>query len=463
MKYKFQFIIAVTLAIISGYNMPVSGMLYGMIMMDLNKVDDDEMRDAVNLDFIGFIICGVVMLVMSIFMIWMFGFVAAKVTYSLRSKLYSHIMQMEAAWIERPENGSSTLNNILAEGTENVNGVIRGITFIMAQSISGIVIGAAIAFFFSWVMALIVCVCAPVIAFAGWMRTRFHVGFAKEFDTLYEKSTAVLADAVKNFRLVASFSSEARIMKMYGDSLQAPIVALEKKAWIIGLLFGIGQCIPNLVYAGLFFFNALLSKEYDLNPKNSFIAMFSLLFAAMQVGQLQTYAPDLGKASASIVQIFGILDQKPSILGGTAKKEVTGVIKFEHVSFKYSTQDKAEMVLKDVNMTIKQGQKVAIVGISGSGKSTIINLIERFYDIESGKITIDGVDIREFDLHHLRKSIGYVPQEPVLFDATIEDNIKSVSYTHLRAHETSLHLVCRLLLEKKKKKKKTKKNQQKNK
>ena len=112
---------------------------------------------------------------------------------------------------------------------------------------------------------------------------------------------------------------------------------------------------------------------------------------------------------------------KSEALSGSTKK-IQGKIEFRNVYFKYPTRN--EWVLKDISFVVNPSESAAIVGTSGSGKSTLILLLERFYEITSGQILIDDIDIKEYNLTHLRKSMSYVSQEPVLFDSTIEDNIK---------------------------------------
>ena len=125
-------------------------------------------------------------------------------------------------------------------------------------------------------------------------------------------------------------------------------------------------------------------------------------------------------------KIFHIIKAKPSILNEeieTGKTpEIRGKIEFRNVYFKYPTR--GDWVLKDISFTIEPSQNIALVGTSGSGKSTIVLLVERFYDVNAGEILIDDIDIKKYNITHLRKKMSYVSQEPVLFDSTIEENIK---------------------------------------
>jgi len=412
------------LAALTGVNMPAIGILFGMVSIDLLEPDESELRRKVNLDFIGFISVGVGSMIVFFFMIWVFGYIAAQVTYKLRGDLYNHIFKMHVGWFDLPTNTPSSLNSTLAEGTEHINGVIVMIAGTMIQSLSALIFGLAISFGFSWKMALFVLACVPPMAAATFVHAKFHIGFAAKNEELYKGSMGILTESVKNFRTVASFCSEQRVIKAYSDALAEPLASSQYAAIITGILFGIGQLIPYLVYAGLFYFAAYFQTEYGDDPKNTFVAVYSLLFAAQSIGQSQQYAPDMGKAYAALFSIYGIQDQLPAITSPEkpVKNEIKGKIEFKNVCFKYPTRDKPLLI--DFSCTIEAGKKYAIVGISGSGKTTIIQLIERFYDVESGEILIDGVNIKDYSLADLRHAIGYVPQEPVLFDSTIEQNVK---------------------------------------
>eukprot|EP00826_Nyctotherus_ovalis_P054724 TRINITY_DN718_c0_g1_i13.p1 TRINITY_DN718_c0_g1~~TRINITY_DN718_c0_g1_i13.p1 ORF type:complete len:472 (-),score=134.92 TRINITY_DN718_c0_g1_i13:82-1497(-) len=289
----------------------------------------------------------------------------------------------------------------------------------------------------SWKMALVFTVIVPVIYFGLFLEMRVEVGYATARERLYRDSMTILTETVKNFRTVLSFASEERILVIYSDSLEEPIQNSKRTAVINGFLYGFSQCINFLTFAAFFYFAALFLKHYDDDPQRMFMAMYALYFAATSIGQMQQYAPDVGQAYAALNSVYGVIDQHPGIESpeNPVNSEIRGKIEFRNVNFKYPTRN--GYVLKDFNAVIEPGKKVAIVGISGSGKSTIIQLLECFYDVDSGEILIDGVNIKDYSLRNLRQSVGYVPQEPILFDTTIEENVKygSPERTHEEVKE----------------------------
>ncbi|MEM3041577.1 MAG: ABC transporter ATP-binding protein, partial [Nitrososphaerota archaeon] len=148
-------------------------------------------------------------------------------------------------------------------------------------------------------------------------------------------------------------------------------------------------------------------------------SMFPLLMLGMIAGQMSA-------ATASANRICEILDSKPDVVekpSAIVLKDVKGRVAFEDVCFSYD-RDSGEPALSDINLVVEPGETVAILGATGSGKSTLINLIPRFYDVTAGRVTIDGIDVRDVTLESLRSNIGIALQEVVLFSGTIRDNIK---------------------------------------
>ncbi|XLR26047.1 hypothetical protein S83_053947 [Arachis hypogaea] len=148
--------------------------------------------------------------------------------------------------------------------------------------------------------------------------------------------------------------------------------------------------------------------------------------AANAISQSSSLAPDSSKAKSAAASIFGLLDMKskidPSDESGTTLDNVNGEIKFRHVGFKYPSRPDIQ-IFRDLSLTIHSGKTVALVGESGSGKSTVIALLQRFFDPDFGQITLDGIEIQKLQLKWLRQQIGLVGQEPVLFNDTIRANI----------------------------------------
>lgn len=172
--------------------------------------------------------------------------------------------------------------------------------------------------------------------------------------------------------------------------------------------------------------------ECTINPKDVFIALFAIFFGANHAGMAMSMGPDIGKAQLAATKIFKIIEQPSKInalemdknksMKKLNKDQVTGKIEFKNVWFRYPTR-KNEFVLRGLTLTILPNESVALVGESGCGKSTFVNLMMRFYDPDFGQILLDGVDIKEYNLHDLRKAISLVMQEPSIFNYSIKENV----------------------------------------
>lgn len=206
------------------------------------------------------------------------------------------------------------------------------------------------------------------------------------------------------------------------------------------MAFGLSQMTTFLVmaamlYGGGWVIENSIDPETGLptkNPEDVFLALFAMMFGASHAGTAQAFGPDAGKALAAATRIFKIIEF-PSRINAVKmntdetkirinKDKVKGNVEFRNVWFRYPTR-KQDFVLRGLNLKINNGETVALVGESGCGKSTFVNLLMRFYDVDSGEILLDGTNIKDYNLHDLRTYISLVMQEPIIFNYTIRENI----------------------------------------
>lgn len=191
----------------------------------------------------------------------------------------------------------------------------------------------------------------------------------------------------------------------------------------------------------MFYFGGLIIKNSineetgipEINPEDIFIALFAIMFGASQAGTAQSFGPEMGKANGAAEKIFKIIefpsainaveiDQDKSKKLITNPEQIEGRIEFKDVWFRYPTR-KEDFVLRGLSIKINPKEQVALVGESGCGKSTFVNLLMRFYDVDFGEILLDGVNIKDYNLHDLRKAISLVMQEPIIFNYSILENV----------------------------------------
>nr|GLL45913.1 ABC transporter B family member 9-like [Ipomoea trifida] len=321
-----------------------------------------------------------------------FGIAGGKLIQRIRSLTFRKVVYQEISWFDDPANSSGAVGARLSTDASTVRSLVGDALALIVQNIATVVAGVIIAFTANWILALVVLVVVPLLGLQGFMQMRLYAGFS--------------ADAKKK--------------------CEEPVKQGVKVGLISGGGLGLGSLVLYLTNSFCFYIGAVLI-EHDLATfPEVFKVFFALAMTATGVSQASAMAPDLNKAKDSATSIFDILDRKPRIDSsseqGTTLTTVRGDIELEHVAFKYPTRPDIQ-IFKDMCLTMPAGKTCALVGESGSGKSTVIGLVERFYDPDSGEVFLDGVPIRKLKLSWLRQQMGLVSQEPVLFNETIRNNI----------------------------------------
>lgn len=251
-------------------------------------------------------------------------------------------------------------------------------------------------------------------------------GFAGDTAKAHAKSSMIAGEGVSNIRTVAAFNAQGKILSLFCQELRVPQRRSLSKSQTSGILFGLSQL-------------ALYSSEalilwYGVHLVNKGVSTFSkvikvfvvLIVTANSVAETISLAPEIIRGGDAVGSVFSVLDRSTRIDADDPEAEpiesMRGDIELRHVDFAYPSRPDVT-IFKDFNLRIRAGHSQALVGASGSGKSSVIALIERFYDPIAGKVMIDGKDIRRLNLKALRLKIGLVQQEPALFAASIFDNI----------------------------------------
>jgi len=249
---------------------------------------------------------------------------------------------------------------------------------------------------------------------------------------------------------VQSLGHEEKIFEKFKEILD-PITKLNKKEHVLtGFGFGLSNFITYCTFAALFFFGGMIiensydekTKTYGVNPENVFLAIFAIFWGAQKAGQALSLGPDMAKGNTAAEKIFKIIDMPSKINAIEMDKQseylsadnIEGIIEFKDVWFRYPTR-KEDFVLRGLNLKISPNESIALVGESGCGKSTFVNLLMRFYDVDFGEILIDGINIKKYNLHSLRRQISLVMQEPNIFNYSIMENIL---YGNLTATNTQI-------------------------
>uniref|UniRef100_G1KVJ8 ATP binding cassette subfamily B member 11 n=1 Tax=Anolis carolinensis TaxID=28377 RepID=G1KVJ8_ANOCA len=278
----------------------------------------------------------------------------------------------------------------------------------IVNSLTSIGVAIIIAFYFSWKLSLVITSFLPFLALSGMVQSRMLTGFASQDKEAMDASGRISNEALTNIRTVAGIGKEKTFIEAYERKLEIPYQAAIKKANVYGVCFGFAQCV-------LFIAN---SVSYLIS---------SIVTSGTALGRASSYTPNYAKAKIAAARFFQLVDRIPqiSVYSDIGEKwdNFKGSIEFLKCTFTYPTRPDVK-VLKSLSVSVKSGQTLAFVGSSGCGKSTSVQLLERFYDPDEGNVLIDGHDTRKVNICFLRSKIGIVSQEPVLFDCSIAENIQ---------------------------------------
>lgn len=263
--------------------------------------------------------------------------------------------------------------------------------------------------------------------FSLTLQQLFLKGFGGDYTQAYSRATAVAREAIANIRTVAAFGAEDQISMQFASELNQP----KKQAFVRGHISGFGYALSQFFaycsYALGLWYASILIKQKASNFGDIMKSFMVLIITALAIAETLALTPDIVKGSQALGSVFGILKRKTAINSDNPTSKmvthVKGNIEFRNVCFKYPARPDMT-IFEDLNLRISSGKSLAVVGQSGSGKSTVISLAMRFYDPTSGTVLIDGYDIKRLNLKSLRRKIGLVQQEPALFSTTIYENIK---------------------------------------
>ncbi|KMS95115.1 hypothetical protein BVRB_012190 [Beta vulgaris subsp. vulgaris] len=369
---------------------------------------------------------GVASLIAIPFQNFLFAIAGGKLIRRIRLMTFEKVVHQEVKWFDDPANSSGAIGARLSTDAANVRSLVGDQLALIMQNIATVIAGLVIAFTANWILALIILAVAPLMFAQGYLQGKFMKGFSADAKIMYEEASQVANDAVGSIRTVASFCAENKVMDLYKKKCEAPVKSGVRLGLISGLGFGFSFLALYCTNAFCFYIGAILIHHGKATFAQVFQVFFALTISAVGLSQSSSMAMDRNKAKDSAVSIFKIVDSKPSIDSssneGITQEDVKGDIEFSHVSFRYPTRPDIQ-IFSDLCLFIPSTKTVALVGESGSGKSTVISMIERFYEPDKGRVFLDGVELQKLKLSWLRQQMGLVSQEPILFNESIRANI----------------------------------------
>jgi ATP-binding cassette subfamily B (MDR/TAP) protein 1 len=294
----------------------------------------------------------------------------------------------------------------------------------LVRFITQATIGITLSVIIQWEMALIMIACSPVLVIVVFGNSYMMTFYMKRIIATTSEASAVAAEVISSMRTVKSMDGEKKEKKRHYNQLEKVHIWYIWKALTLGLVSG---TISFLVWTGItlgFFYAGHLVIRGVITVGQMF-QIFGMCYTSVNgILQAAMMLPYMSKSLPAITNVLKVIKRKPTIpiKGGEKPEKIRGHIVFKDVCFAYPARPSVQ-VLKKFNLEIKPGMSIALVGTSGSGKTTIISLLEKFYIPNSGQILLDGVDLKTIDPTWLHKHVGIVTQEPVLFAGTIRENL----------------------------------------
>ncbi|CAF1182935.1 unnamed protein product [Adineta steineri] len=396
------------------------------INREFNDCKDTEMRHRVMITSGLFFPFGAVFMILRFFQYVAFGIAGAKLVSRLRSKAFACLLRQEVAYFDRPENSSGAICTQLSSNAAAIQDMAGARLGFICETLSLCFFGFVLGIFYSLELTIIIAIPFFIILIAAIMQIRLSSWLKTQSDLIYSEASTLAVEVITNMRTVKQLSMENEVLRQYSDLIDQVLGMSWKPDAVFATVSALYWAMDSFAL-GLLYWRALVlveNNELDMND----VVMISAfgMFAIEALKVVGMLGERIGSSFAAAHAFFDLFDRIPTIDNGSTKgQELTdfrGETEFNQVKFIYPSRPTV-LVLNKLQLSIKSGQRIALVGASGCGKSTIVQLLERFYDVTNGQLTLDGVDIRKLNVQWLRSCLGVVSQEPVLFDLTIAENI----------------------------------------
>lgn len=358
--------------------------------------------------------------VLRYFFIFITNLLGQSVIRDLRVRVFNHISSLRLSYFDQTPIGTSTTRTI--NDIETINTVFsEGVITILADLLSLIAV-LGIMFYTSWKLTLVCLITLPFLIISSYIfKEKVKTAFQK-VRTQISRMNAFMQERITGMRIVQIFNAEAQEMDKFRQINREYTSANLNSILYYAVFFAVVEIISAASLGLMVWWGArgVLSEEVTLGALVAFPIYLGMLFRPIRMLADKFNTLQMGLVAAE--RVFKLLDREDKIenTGSYVPEKVKGEVAFQNVWFSYNDQD---YVLRDISFSIKKGETIALVGSTGSGKTTIINLLNRFYDIQKGRIEIDGRNINDYDLEALRRSIAIVLQDVFLFTGTVMENI----------------------------------------
>ncbi|WVZ83469.1 hypothetical protein U9M48_030611 [Paspalum notatum var. saurae] len=412
-------------AMVNGGSLPWYSYLFGNFINKVVNNDKTQMMKDVKQISVYMAILAAVVVVGAYLEITCWRMIGERSALRMRREYLKAVLRQEVAFFDTEVSTGEVMQSISSD--------VAQIEDVMGEKMAGLlhhvftfVFGYAVGFAKSWRIALAVFAVTPVMMSCGIAYKFIYGGLAAKDEASYRRAGSVAQQAISSIRTVLSFVMEDRLADRYADGLAAAAPIGVKMGFAKGAGMGVIYLVTYSQWALALWYGSLLVARGEIKGGDAIACFFGVMVGGRGLALSLSYYAQLAQGTAAAGRVFEIIDRAPEIdafdAGGRAPASVRGRIEFKDVDFAYPSRPEA-MVLYGLNLTVPAAKTLALVGVSGGGKSTMFALIERFYDPTRGVVTLDGQDLPSLNLRWLRTQIGLVGQEPVLFATSIIENV----------------------------------------
>jgi ATP-binding cassette, subfamily B, bacterial len=418
LPYKGIFIVGMVFLVLS----TSTTMMFPILIGEMTKVMEGKSEYSINQVAIFFGAILVFQGIFSFFRVYFFSIVSEKTSADLRKKIYDKFITTPISFFE-----NNRVGDLLSRITSDVSAFQAVLSTTLAEffrQIATLIIGIGILIYISWKLTLFMLATFPIIVIAAIVFGRYIRVLSKKVQEKLAEANVIVEETLQSVSIVKAFTNEKLESKRFSKTISESVVLALKAATLRGgfITFFIVGLFGGIVLVIWFGGNLVIEKEILIADLITFLTL--TIFVGGSLSGLGELYAQLQRTIGASERILEILEEKSEVdLDAEINvQKITGDISFENIDFAYPSRPDVE-VLKGFNLQVAAGQKVALVGASGAGKSTIVQLLMKFYTLQSGKITIDGKDISDQNVTELRQNLAIVPQEVILFGGSILENI----------------------------------------
>lgn len=356
-----------------------------------------------------------------------FSIMGECLTKRVREKMLRKILTFEIGWFDKDENTSAAICARLATEASMFKSFVAERISLLVQVFFSASLAYVLGLVIAWRLAIVVIAIQPLVIGGFYSRSVLMKSMSTKAQKAQREGSQLASEATINHRTITAFSSQKRILRLFKAALESPKKESIRQSWISGVGLFTSQFMRTASITFTFWYGGRLMSKELVTSKQMFQTFFVLMSTGKTIADAGSMTSDLVKGASAIRSVFAILDRKSEIepedpKGVKPKHTIRGHIELKNVFFSYPARPE-QMIFKGLSLNIEAGTTMALVGQSGSGKSTVIGLIERFYDPLKGSVLIGKRDVKNYSLRHLRSHIALVSQEPTLFAGTIRENI----------------------------------------